>query len=128
MTNEEDNTNSTIKKTKNNSGVVMCTYVGNPIEIISRVAEKGIDEKKETTEEEDEDEDEEEDKLSVYGCCNSNCHSFGEEAAPCGRCGEDSSCFYLGDKLTMEQVKNAIERMMQEDGVGMQDNSDDEDE
>ena len=54
---------------------------------------------------------EEEDELSVYGCCNSNCHSFGVEATPCGRCGEDSSYYYVGEKLTMEQVKDAIKLM-----------------
>jgi len=34
----------------------------------------------------------------------------------------------VGDKLTMEQVKNAIELMMEEDEDEKQDNSDGEDE
>ena len=119
MTNDNDNKHSTIKRTVNSSGVVMCTYVGKPVEIITDV-EQGSN---------GNDDNAEEDELSVYGCSNSNCHSFGEETTECVRCGEDSSCYYVGgEKLTMEQVKDAIKLMEEEDAEEENDTNEDESE
>ena len=112
--NNKDITN--VRKQVNESGVVVCTYEGKPVEIITLVDEKNYREV----------EQEQEDDLIVYGCSNTNCHSFGIESAPCDRCGEDSSCYYLGQKLTMKQVKDAIDLMEKEEAGEENDTNEDE--
>ena len=108
MDNDNDNNNnnsSSIKRTTNYHGVVMLTYVGKPVEIFQNDPE---------SDPEEEEEDEDEDEMSVYGCSNI-CHSFGAAGTPCGRCGEDSSSYYVGDKLNQQQIEDAIRWMEEED-------------
>ena len=50
---------------------------------------------------------------SLYSC--NYCHNFGIEGNRCKRCGEDSGCYFIGEKMTEQKMDEAIELMKKED-------------
>ena len=64
---------------------------------------------------------------SLYRC--DNCLDFGPLTQECSRCGEDSSCYYLGEKMTEEKVRHTIElmRRAEQDEENEEKESDNED-
>ena len=97
------------------TGAVTLTYTGRPVEIWTNVSSaKQPNPNTDHSDNEDEDEDEDDDddydnasNISLYRC--DNCLDYGPRTQECSVCGEDSSCYYLGPKMTEEEVRNAIE-------------------
>jgi hypothetical protein len=104
------------------TGVTIGTYTGRPVEIISEVIPMNDPNPNEGS---DDDDDDDASLMSLYSC--NYCHSFGMEGCPCSRCGEDSSCYYVGDKMTQEKIEKYIEIMEEEDKENERSDSDSED-
>ena len=90
-------------------GVVIGMYTGRPVEIISDV----IPTNDPNPNEDSGDDDDDASLMSLYSC--NYCHSFGMEGCPCSRCGEDSACYYVGEKMTEEKIEKYIEVMEEEE-------------
>ena len=61
---------------------------------------------------------------SLYSC--NYCHNFGIEGNRCQRCGEDSGCYYIGEKMTEQKMNEAIELMKKEDNEQEEEEEDNE--
>ena len=60
--------------------------------------------------------------VSCYSC--NYCHSFGMEGCLCDRCDKDAGCYYVGEKMTEETIKKAIQLMKEEDEENEKSDSD----
>ena len=91
------------------TGAVTVAYIDRLVKIITEVIANDHNPNEDSS-----DDDDDASLQSLYSC-NYHCHSFGMEGCSCSRCGEDSACYYIGEKMTEEKIRKVIELMEEED-------------
>ena len=95
-------------------GVVTIAFTGNTVRVAKEVLQVAEDNpNKGDDSSDDKVKEDSDDEVSLYSC--NYCHNFGPGGLPCGRCVEDSACYFVGDKMTEEKITEAFRLMEEED-------------